>query len=561
MVRADRIGPVLVVGEESHDVAALLKAEGISLPAPVADIVRAVRRRPGLLVLSGGRLGTSDVDALRRYLADGGDLIAERPCDRLLGLLGLRPTKQEGWSRVEIRADGPPQAVQVLGREQYPGTARGEGPVVHTAAGPGHAVIVPFDIASSVRALTQGRTFPTKNIVGGVPRVDMGRVADADLTHVPQADLLGSWLASLVESSLPHPLPRIWYYPAGASGGLCVTHDTDNVGSAAIAEVNRIDRDMGVEATTFMRVFDADGAFVRGRIAPDGDVQFHPVLPYMHHPAQRAALLQRELTALRPYRTVENLFVRMQKGLLEGLMQRRFAGSRNHGLLWRGPRELVRQLAFTGARFDSTLGSNVTIGYPFAAGRPYRLASDGEVSGREILEFPLHMMDHALWVRHGSCAAQGPQLTEVSDLIERAFGLYHSLLVIDFHHYYLLAEAPERSSLNMYRELIERAKAKAAAVRTMSWWDRYWRARLSARTEIEGWDARKGLLDYRVRAGEDLDDVHFTHTVPSVYDGRQVQKVVVNGSSKKFTIKELWGAKRVLFELPGGEHSLRMLYR
>ena len=235
-------------------------------------------------------------------------------------------------------------------------------------------------------------------------------------------------------------------------------------------------------------------------------------------------------------------------------------GSRNHGLMWGSLEDLPAWIASWGVQFDSTMGSNVKTGYPYGTGRPYFLRS---LLGREstgVLEFPLHLMDHALSDEFGDCRVDGRAWRRAAGFLEDAFAGHHALVVIDFHHYYLLSPDADRNSLPMYREILGFAENRGVLRRTMSWFDRYFRARMEARIEALTWRETEGILQYRAVLPDVEGDEGYTHTVPAKHAARPLEAVEVDGVVVEVTRNRLWDAEQVLFETGDGEQVITIKY-
>lgn len=561
----DRAGwaAVMVVGDEGGLLADHLRMEGVVCLGESADLGGATRRNPGAIVVGpSGEPSPGDVDELVDYLRGGGSAVLVRPGPAIRKALGMAGEPGTGWSKIDVPAmdGGRPVACQVIGLDRLEWKGKGSAAGSAIPCGAGRAFVIPFDLPATLYGLTHGSDVAPGKGGAEVPRVDFGRLVADDRLDEPQVDRLCGWLVGMIGRALEHPLPRLWYYPGGSKSALCVTHDTDNVDAGALKEIDGIDREAGVEATTFLRVVDGSPKAWRALAGAGVDLQFHPVYPVFHHPGRARAALQRAMRPRRAYKAFERRFVGVQKRLLEAACGHPMKGSRNHGLMWGSLEDLPAWIASWGVQFDSTMGSNLKTGYPYGTGRPYFLRSPAGRESRGVLEFPLHLMDHALWAEFGDCRGDGRAWARAAGFLEDAFAGHHALVVIDFHHYYLLSPDESRNSLPMYREILGLAESRSVLRRTMSWFDRYFRARMQARVEALTWREAEGLLQYRVVLPEMDGGDGYTHTVPSKHAERSLREVEVDGVPVETTRNRLWDAEQFLFETGGGEQVITISY-
>lgn len=213
-------------------------------------------------------------ERLRAFVSGGGLLIGMRPAARLAGLFGV--TRIEGSvAEGSIQVDDSTAS----GRGIDAGPLRFHGVADHyraTAAGTiawlveqcgaaqrlpaitlhhhgrGRAVLWAYDLARSVAYARQGNPAwadQERDGLEGIRAADMyvGWI-DLDRLRVAQADEQQRLLANLASAPRPdtRPVPRLWYFPAGADSVLVATGDAHATPAYAIADVlGRVERHGG----------------------------------------------------------------------------------------------------------------------------------------------------------------------------------------------------------------------------------------------------------------------------------------------------------------------------
>ncbi|MER3399644.1 MAG: hypothetical protein C4313_00675 [Thermoflexus sp.] len=264
--------PILLILNERADpstgayLAEILRTEGLNVfrAAPLSALREEVLARFSLVLLSAGPLDTSQGETLRRYVAEGGRLVAMRPPASLADLFGVEPAAGQTVDGY-IRIDPTPAFGQGFPRErlQFHGTAdhyrpagaetlawlsskTGDLPFPAVAWHPfgrGQAGMWAFDLAWSVALTRQGdplRADQERDGLRGVRAHErFAGWIDLDRIEIPQADeqmrLLSRMIARMLADRLP--LPRLWYFPEGALGLLVATGDAHNMPPSAVEEV------------------------------------------------------------------------------------------------------------------------------------------------------------------------------------------------------------------------------------------------------------------------------------------------------------------------------------
>lgn len=266
--------PLLLVGNERADpptgpyLAEILRAEGLNAfqIASRAALREEFLARYPLVLLSAGPLDTGAAEALRRYVARGRALIAMRPPALLADLFGVEPAAGrtlDGYVRIlpehpagrgfpadPLQFHGPADHYRPAGAETIARLAGRTGDLPFPAVtvhrfGDGWAALWAFDLAWSVALTRQGNPAHADQERDGPRGVRAHELfegwIDLDRLGIPQADeqmrLLSQLIAWLLAERLP--LPRLWYFPAGAPGVLVATGDAHNTPPDAVEEILR----------------------------------------------------------------------------------------------------------------------------------------------------------------------------------------------------------------------------------------------------------------------------------------------------------------------------------
>ncbi|GBD10201.1 hypothetical protein HRbin22_02466 [Candidatus Thermoflexus japonica] len=267
-------GPILLVENEKGTpptgsyLAEILRAEGLNAfrMTPLSAVGEELLERFPLVVLSAGPLDTATGEALRRYVVRGGSLIALRPPLHLADLFGVELLPGQTMdSYLRIRPEHPvgrgfpPEALQfhgsadhyrLAGAEEIARLATRAGDLPFPAVtvyrtGSGKAALWAFDMAWSVALTRQGNPAHANQEQDGLRGLRAHELfkgwLDLDRLGIPQADelmrLLGQLIAWMLADRLP--MPRLWYFPAGAPGMLIATGDAHNTPPDAIEEALR----------------------------------------------------------------------------------------------------------------------------------------------------------------------------------------------------------------------------------------------------------------------------------------------------------------------------------
>ena len=272
----------------------ILEGEGFNNYATIlADDVTAEKlKQYKVVVLAASQVKKPLLDALGRWVRQGGLLIAMRPDARLYPLLGLKPfsagtlrwaslraersppytrgittTPLRLHGRLDLFSVAPPDA-SVLpatasalndSRQAAPQTlatlADGASgtplpyPAVTLAQdGRGHAVAFAFDLATSVVLSRQGNPqWVGEERDGSTPRrpddLFYPDFVDLDNADVPQADELQRLFANIIVLAATQPVPRFWYLPAERRVVVMMTGDDHATPNGTRSLFDRMDKE------------------------------------------------------------------------------------------------------------------------------------------------------------------------------------------------------------------------------------------------------------------------------------------------------------------------------
>ena len=245
----------------------ILRTEGISSfrQKQLDDVTPADLSQPGLVILAHSTLTQAQQELLKQYVAQGGHLIAMRPDPGLAGLFGLELSSsqaQEGYLALDqghqMAKGFTGEALQVHGEsDQYRlagadviawfsdnlGVPGNFPAVTSHSFGLGTAVLWAYDLAKSIVLTRQGNPDQVGVETDGRPGIrahdSFVGWMDLDRIHIPQADEQMRLFSRLIQELLAHtvPLPRTWYFPAGAKTLLVATGDSHANPAVNVEEV------------------------------------------------------------------------------------------------------------------------------------------------------------------------------------------------------------------------------------------------------------------------------------------------------------------------------------
>ncbi len=483
------------------------------------------------------------VRKLFEYAAQGGTVIAIRPCENFEKAAGVTKTGEQlkGW----MHDDSDGYIYQVFdvakyhaGQILYPlfeetGTVTDQALISMTPVGTGRVFLFAFDLSQTLFSLLQGRDLlPHEKDPSGIPRVDYGRLVETKRRFVPQADGLRRILIRLIEDNVSFPIPRLWYFPHGAKGGIAFTHDSDASKGPDIESVNALNLEMGVKATTFMKIVDGNPRCWKRLVDKGCDLQLHPILS-LRQPAMVRKQVKKLAFKLPPM--IKKTSLLFQKCCLEYFSTQNIIGVRNHGLVWPKMADGFDRMSRLGISYDSTMGSNHYFGYMYGTGLPYHLRLPGTFGRSDILEFPMHIMDSVFIKGYGREWQEGACFSRIKCFLKQAIEKYHSLITLNFHYFFLLSNHHRLNNLELYKQIIRYVKQNNIYVTNLTEFNTFWRKRLRIKMVDTLWDKIAARLTFDIRSKEKVEGLTFL--VPTIFNthtllgctGKSLQSIFQNG--------------------------------
>ncbi|RRR70136.1 MAG: hypothetical protein EI684_13790 [Candidatus Viridilinea halotolerans] len=228
----------------------ILRTEGfLSLRRlPLAALDGQALARVQVVLLGAGRLHTSALTLLREFVAGGGVLVgfqADAQLDDLFGIHHVGTTLPGDYLRVlanhpalagfastPLQVHGPCSRFDLNGATPLATNLAGAPLVAWQRFDAGQTLYWGYDLARCVALLRQGnpdRAGQERDGMDGIRAADLFvDWIDLERIAVPQADQQQRMLAALLEdlvAATGPPLPRLWYFPAGAPSVLVATGD------------------------------------------------------------------------------------------------------------------------------------------------------------------------------------------------------------------------------------------------------------------------------------------------------------------------------------------------
>lgn len=520
--------------------AEILRAEGlnafqtISLEALREELLE----RFPLVLLSAGSLDVTMAEALRRYVARGGSLIAMRPPLHLADFFGVEPLPgqtADGYIRIlpehPVGRGFPPEALQFHGPADHYRlagataiaqltTKTGDLPfpavTVHRM-GSGKAALWAFDLAWSVALTRQGNPAHAnqeRDDLHGLRAHELfAGWLDLERLAIPQADeqmrLLSQLIAWMLADRLP--LPRLWYFPAGAPGMLIATGDAHNTPPEAVEEALR-------------RVEQRSGWFsVYYAPLPRNPAQrmWHRLLNWLDQSA--AHVVQPEhVQAWRERGHEFGIHPYVEEGLEAGWRRywEVFTGMgygpvpptvRTHRVLWSGWVETAQVQAKYGIRMNldyyligplfQKLDGEWAFGYFTGSGLPMRFVDE---QGRllAIYQQPTHLVDEQLigWTWEGAPRFPPAKAVEISRaLIERAAKGAWGAIGLQAHiDPFAIGGEPAAAQAAWLEGVLDAAVAYGLPIWSAQRWLQFVEARAGAVFQTVRWDPTTRQLRFQV---------------------------------------------------------------
>lgn len=589
----------------------ILRAEGLNAfrLAPLSALAAEDLRRYALVLLGETPLTTEQAGRLRDYVSGGGNLIAMRPEARLADLLGVAFTGGDLADRyVQMVADhpvtqglapeplqfhGPARQARLAGAEALawlqtePGEAGVYPAVTLHQAGAGRAAMWAFDLARSVALTRQGNPAwagQERDGLDGLRACDMfvGWM-DLERLGIPQADeqqrLLLNLIQALCEAALP--LPRLWYFPAGAGAVLVATGDShQNTGRSVAQVLERAERYGGRMSIYYSPpLLSCERRIVRkarwwAREAPlfGGRVPDSFPLP---RPSEVAAWRDQgheftfhpfvEAGVEAGYLEYWSHFLKLGYGPISPT-------TRTHRILWQGWAETARvQAAFgiglnldyyhVGPAFLRPDGASA-FGHFTGSGLPLKHVDElGQVL--DVFQQNTQLVDeHLLDALGGKARLTAEQAVAVSrDLIDLSVRRFPAALGTQFHVDPIeLGGAGAESAARWLEGTLEHAASQGLPILPAASWLAFTEARHDAVFEALAWDAAQARLTFEVTLPAAPFEVEVL--VPERAAGWALTGVSVDGqpSDRRDAGRRIGAVPFAAVRLAGGRHRFEAQY-
>jgi len=264
--RKENKAPVLILAEEyefGSYTGEILHAEGFNefviKSAEDEVVTESFLNDFDILILAQRNLSDNSCDMIRKYLRDGGNLIAFRPDSSLYDIFGISGSGglvKEGYIRLEKPVSE--ETGFISGQFQYHGKSESYitrnsrviaslcssdgSPSVYPAIagnrfGKGNAVVFSYNLPETVVLTRQGNpesAAAEKDGIPGLRPMDLftGGWIDTSLNALNQADLHLNLLSYCIEEMTGEirPLPRLWYFPDNLKCMISLTNDGEYKG-------------------------------------------------------------------------------------------------------------------------------------------------------------------------------------------------------------------------------------------------------------------------------------------------------------------------------------------
>lgn len=580
--------------------AEILRTEGLNAlrAASRAALRPEILERFPMVVLSTGALDTAEGEVLRRYVTQGGCVIAMRPPRALADLFGLEPVEGETTGGyVRIREDHPlgrgfPQEAlqfhgvadhyRLAGAEAIAVLAGKTGDLPFPAVtlhrfGRGKAGLWAFDLAGSIARTRQGNPEMSHQERDGLHGLRAHELFDGwmdlDRIGIPQADVLMRLLSRMITGMLLDrlPLPRLWYFPDGASAILVATGDAHNTPPLAVEEV-------------FRRVEERGGTFsVYYAPLPRNHLQraWHRLLDWIDRPVGHV-ILPEHVQRWRARGHEFGIHPYVEEGLEAGWRRywEVFTGMgyapvpptvRTHRVLWSGWVETARIQAMYGIRMNLDFyhvgpmfrkaDGEWVFGYFTGSGLPMRFV-DEEGRVLDIYQQLTALVDEQLigWTWPQAPRFPLPIALDISrNLIHNAMAQNEALALQAHVDPFAIGGEAAETQARWLEGILDEAAGRGIPITSAQRWLEFVEAR--ERTELEAlrWDPESRTLHLRVAAPS--IPFRLTLALPLEIPGGRLSEVQVNGASTPHSERSWQGFPYAWIHLSGGISQIVALYR
>ncbi|NLE77731.1 MAG: twin-arginine translocation signal domain-containing protein [Chloroflexi bacterium] len=609
--------PILVVVNGAGDnpfglyLTEILRAEGMNCfgAAEVTALHKAPLGWYDLVLLGEGPLTADDAALLEAYVAGGGRLVAMCPDDRLCGVLGVERrtgATVDGYLVADpahpIAAGMVRRALQFHGRANHYGLAGAQAvawlagvddqptslPAVTLAQfGAGWASLWAFDLACSVAYTRQGNpawSDQERDGADGIRSPDLftGWI-DLHRMETPQADEQQRLLACLVDAMTQNarPIPRLWYFPAGAPGVFIATADSHGNPASAVEHSLRLAEEAGGRMSIYYSPL--QGSFSQ-RLVKTTALR-GAELPLVG-PAIAGQILGPTRSQVRAWRRRGHEFALhpyVEEGLGPGweCAWREFTGLgygpvpptvRTHRILWSGWAETARAQASHGIRMNLDFyhwGPSLrkedgrwAEGHMIGSGLPMRFVDEAGCL-LAIFQQPTQLADDHLLSLHWGGVAQLPttQALEFSErVLQRCVDEAGCAIAANFHSDPFAVGGPWVAEAEAWMKgTLEAAAGLGLPIWSAEEWLRFTEARSQACFRQVTWAADSGTMRCRLSM-ETTPGPAVAVMLPTQHAGAHLRQIEVDGVAVQHGTRQLAGTPYGWVAVSQGSHELAVHY-
>lgn len=534
------------------------------------------------MVVANLDLSDDEQDLLRRYVSDGGNLIALRPPKSMADLFGLQPNESIANTRVKDRyivlVECHHLANELLCRSiQFRGDMdlyrAGDAAVLARVAGDlddptgfaaistrcvgrGKVAAFAYDLATTVVRLHQGDAANASTGTNPDPDSDdrwapndlfVGRL-DPRLKLIPQADVHQDLLVRVITwmSEQGRPVPRAWYFPDASPSIAYLNGDSDGMDREDYDAVRSRVEDAGGRFTLYLlenhrHLFTPDDI---ERLRESGHAfGNHVDLPMMTSVDDARRLVARSTLSFtsafgfRPLTT------------------------RGHCLVWPGWTDMAEILAVNGVRMDQDFIPRRFLqhGYLNGSGLPVKfMRQDGELL--DIYEQNTQITDDGsveqdkFLIRTGNPEnVLQTALSMLDDCIDRFHGVFQAA----FHPHLTMQRA-----LWLLEGVLAHIRERGIPMVSGDEWVQFNDARRTVRIDDVRFECGSGAFQFRAKSRLPIRGL--TLMLPADIESRRVSSIDVDGDPSPYSIQRLKGSSYVLVVVnieEGGEVLVNAQYR
>lgn len=382
-----------------------------------------------LLLVTKDDLTESEVEMVRSFLDNYGDVIVLTPCQELFELVG-------NWNSVEgVSGLLPNDHLTIFSRpvpilEPIHATEGGQSllrtdnlklPALVSEKTENTILFFSFSVSRNIYKIKQGvydeRYLAERKKSGGFAHSELNPLEMSKVVNqeVPCADLLSCFVLEKILTALHNrgiALPFLWNLPDSKDAAFLLTMDEDWVNAPVLADALNLFRDARIPLTLFItQPLDA-----HDDLNSEGLIDFS-IHPYHKDDEFREQVLTEAIDFLPKPPT----------------------GFRNHRRLVEKPDMLISAERM-GIQWESNHGVSNSTGYALGTGLPFRIVHGSRTF--DVLEFPIHFEDDVYFT---TCHELGFDGSVLIKMMKNALEFFHSILVFAFHpiHVFLNSSSSE----------------------------------------------------------------------------------------------------------------------